>query len=149
MRENTNVYAVTGDLGRGGFDPIIEQFPNRYINGGAAEMACLGLSIGLALEGKIVFFYSITPFLIYRPIELIRNYLNHEEIPVKLIGSGRDQDYKLDGFSHDATNINLLFGKNKILNKIKTYYPESKSEMPDIMSDMMSNNLPCFLSLKR
>ena len=150
MRKNKSIYAITGDLGKGGFDIIAQEFPDRFINGGAAEQACLGMAIGLALEGKIPFFYSITPFLLYRPFELIRNYLVNEQIPVKLIGSGRDDDYKHDGPSHDATDINLLFGgKNKIFNKIKTYFPEDKSEIPDTVKEMIDNNLPSFLSLRR
>jgi transketolase C-terminal domain/subunit len=37
-----------------------------------------------------------------RPFEWIRNYLNHEQVPVKLVGGGRDKDYGYLGFSHWA-----------------------------------------------
>jgi transketolase len=56
--------------------------------------------------------YSITPFVLYRPFEWIRNYLDHEKIPVKLVGGGRDKDYGYLGFSHwaeedDASNVSI------------------------------------------
>src|SRR4030042_6614103 len=92
MCENPNVFVVTADLGFGMFDKIRRDFPERFINTNAAETAATGLAVGLALEDKVPFLYSITPFLIYRPFELIRNYINYENIPVKLIGSGRDFD---------------------------------------------------------
>ena len=40
----------------------------------------MGMATGLALENKIPVVYSITPFIIYRPFEFIRNYLDHEKI---------------------------------------------------------------------
>jgi transketolase C-terminal domain/subunit len=53
----------------------------------------MGTAVGMAMEGKIPIVYSITPFAIYRPFELIRNYLSHEQIPVKIVGGGRDKQY--------------------------------------------------------
>lgn len=149
MKTNDKVYLVCGDLGYKVFDNHFKDFPERTVNTGASEMGALAMSIGLALDGKIPFFYSITTFLIYRPFELIRNYLVHEQIPVKLVGSGRDKDYAHDGVSHWSTDINLLFGKNKILKKIQTYFPETKEEVPQMTSEMVSNNKPSFISLQR
>ena len=41
---------------------------------------------------------------------IIRNYVNYEKIPVKLIGSGRDRDYEHDGISHWSDDAYKLFG---------------------------------------
>ena len=158
MLENENIYLLTGDLGYGMFDIIRNTYPDRFINCGAAEQAMMGIAVGLALEGKIPFCYSITTFLLYRPFETIRNYINHEQIPVRLIGSGRDKDYAHDGFSHwseDAYglftphNTDPLFVKAGIFNKIYHYWPDTKEEIPDIVSDMIKSDKPSFLSLRR
>src|SRR6266480_298784 len=87
MKKNINIYVIVNDLGYRMWDKIREDFPNRFINVGAAEQTLIGVGIGLALNGKIPIVYSITTFLLYRPFETIRNYLNYEKIPVKLIGS--------------------------------------------------------------
>src|SRR3989344_3555766 len=100
MLKNKNIWVVTGDLGYGMWDRIRDDFPDRYLNVGASEQAMMGIAIGLALEGKIPFTYSITTFLLYRPFETIRNYINYEKIPVKLVGAGRDKNYLHDGISH-------------------------------------------------
>ena len=77
MAVNPDIYLVTGDLGYGLWDKIRLDFSNRFYNVGSAEQLMMGSAVGLAMEGKIPVVYSITPFLLYRPFELIRNYLNH------------------------------------------------------------------------
>src|SRR5690349_11965372 len=99
MSQNENIWLLTGDLGFGMFDTIKSAFADRYVNVGASEQALVGIGAGLALKGKIPVVYSITPFLLYRPFETIRNYINQDQIPLKMIGSGRDRDYSHDGFS--------------------------------------------------
>ena len=77
MKINNDIYALTGDLGYGGFDKIRDEFSDRFINCGAAETAMMDIACGMAIEGKIPFVYSITTFLVYRPFEVLRTYINH------------------------------------------------------------------------
>ena len=85
MKKNEDIHLITGDLGYGLWDKIRDDFPTRFHNVGSSEMVMMGMGIGLAMEGKIPYVYSITPFAIYRPFEMIRNYLDHEGIPVNII----------------------------------------------------------------
>jgi transketolase len=146
MEGNENIFAITGDLGYGGFDFIQKDFPERFINCGAAEFAMVGISAGLALEGKIPFVYSITPFLLYRPFEMLRTYINHEKIPIKLVGSGRDKDYAHDGYSHHAEDAKAVLDT---LPNIVQMWPETKEEIPSLVQQMITNQEPTFISLKR
>ena len=146
MMKNDNIYLLTGDLGYGVFDIIRDNFPDRFINCGAAEQAMMGIAVGLALEGKIPFVYSITTFLLYRPFETIRNYVNHEQIPVRLIGSGRDRDYEHDGFSHWSEDA---FGILSDFPDIQVHWPIKKEAIPGIVKEMIETNKPAFLSLRR
>jgi len=63
-------------------DKIREDYPQRFLNTGAIRQAMMGIAVGLALEGKIPFVYTNLPFLLYRPFETLRNYVDHERIPV-------------------------------------------------------------------
>lgn len=146
MQNNKDIILLTGDLGYGMFDSIRKDLPGQFINTGAAEQAMMGIAVGLALEGKIPFVYSITPFLIYRAFETIRTYINHESIPVKLVGSGRDKDYIHDGFSHDASDVKQILDT---LPNIKTYFPEEKEHIPALLDYMVKNKYPEFISLRR
>jgi transketolase len=146
MQKNKDIWLVVGDLGYKVFDAHFADFPERCINTGAAEQAMMGIGVGLALEGRIPVVYSITPFLLYRPFETIRNYINHESIPVKLIGSGRNSDYEHDGFSHfagDDKDVMQLFPN------IVTWWPIEKEMMVGAVAELVSNGKPTYLNLKR
>ena len=100
MALNENVVLITADLGYGLWDKIKIDYPDRFYNTMSCEQLMLGMAVGLAMEGKLPVCYSITPFLLLRPFEWIRNYLQNEEVIVKLVGGGRDRDYGYLGSSH-------------------------------------------------
>lgn len=146
MAENKNIWVVTGDLGYKMWDQIRLDYPDRFINVKAAEQTMIGVGIGLALRGQIPFVYSITPFLLYRPFESIRNYVNHEKIPVKLVAAGRDRDYQHDGFSHWAEEDKKIMA---ILNNIKAEWPETNEELPALLAAMIRQESPYYINLKK
>jgi len=119
MTENENVILLTADLGYGLFDKIRKDFPSRFYNVGASEQLMIGIGDGLTYTGKIPVCYSITPFLLYRPFEMIRNYVNHEKAPVKLIGGGRNKDYAHDGFTHHADDDTAIMSNFKNITFVK------------------------------
>tara|TARA_Y100001963_G_C6750152_1_gene433762 strand:- start:1002 stop:1472 length:471 start_codon:yes stop_codon:yes gene_type:complete len=144
MSYNDNIVLLTGDLGYGLWDRIKIDYPDRFYNVMSSEQLMVGAAVGLAMENLIPIVYSITPFVLYRPFELLRNYLDHENIPVKLVGGGRDKDYGYLGFSHWAEeDIEIL----STLPDIKLYKPENPTE--SIYQDFLYNCKPSYLNLKR
>ena len=144
MKVNDKIFVVTGDLGFGQFDKIRDQFPNRFINVGAAEQAALGVAVGLALEGKIPFVYTITSFYL-RAAETLSLYVSGEQVPVRLVGGGRDGDYAHDGPSHHAGVVQSFITHLDI----KEYYPEDKEDVPALVDKMVNSDKPSFISLRR
>mgnify|MGYP003668120597 CR=1 FL=1 len=112
----------------------------------SSEQLMLGAASGMAMEGKIPFVYSITPFLLYRPFEFIRNYLDHEQIPVKLIGGGRDRDYGKLGFTHWAEDDRRIMD---CFDNIDVYHPEQEQELRGILDILVENDKPSYLNLVR
>lgn len=145
MRKYPSIWFLTGDLGFGGSDKIEKEFPERYINCGASEFSMMGIAAGLAMTGKIPFVYSITPFLLYRPYEFLRNY-THEHIPIKLAGSGRDKDYHQEGWSHDASDAKAVLDT---LHDLKSLFPETVEDMKKGVKEMITVDEPYFISLKK
>lgn len=143
---DTRIVVLTGDLGYKMWDDIRVDYPNRFINCGASEQAMLDMAVGLAQSGKIPFVYSITPFLLYRPFETLRTYINQENVNVKLVGSGRDKDYAHDGFSHDASDAKQILDT---LPHILQLWPQSKEEIPALVKFMVQHEGPQFISLSR
>ena len=145
MTENEKIILVTADLGYGMWDKIRDTFPQRFINTGAAEQTAIGIAIGMARSGLIPVVYSITPFLLYRPFELIRNYINHEKIPVKLIGGGRDKDYEHDGFSHWAEDDREIMN---CFRNIRSYWPDTPERLLSL-TNRIDEDYPMYINLKR
>lgn len=108
MAEDEDIILLVGDLGYLMFDAIRRDYPDRFFNVGAAEHTMMAMAVGLAMRGKKPVVYSITPFVLFRAMEVIRNYVDHESIPVVIVGSGRDDDYKDGGFSHYAGDHDIL-----------------------------------------
>lgn len=144
MKKDDSIYLLTGDLGYKMFDKIKEDFPKRFINCGASEQAMLGIAVGLAQEGKKPFVYTITSFFL-RAAETISLYLDHEGAAVRLVGSGRDADYRHDGISHDATKAQDFITSCHFME----YYPENLEQLPNMVESMVKKDEPSFLSLRR
>ena len=104
MKQDKDIILITADLGFGMLDKIKNELPDQFYNVGAAEQVMMDMAVGLSMEGKHVIIYTITPFLLFRTFESIRNYIDHEKWPVIMVGSGRGQDYKDAGFSHEASD---------------------------------------------
>ena len=144
MKKNDKIYFITADIGYGIIDKIMNDFPNRSKNIGSSEQLMIGIAIGLYYEGFIPICYTITPFLIYRPFEMIRNYVNHENIPIKLVGTGRNKDYTYLGFTHWAEDdIEILMPLKNIIK----YKPDILNK--DLLNEFLYNDKPSYLNLNR
>ena len=144
MSQNSQLYLITGDLGYGILDDIRKDFPDRFVNVGSCEQLMIGVAVGLANSGYIPICYSITPFLLYRPFEMIRNYINHENLNIKLVGSGRDKDYAHDGFTHFAEDdIKIM----KCFENITLYKPNQLTD--SIFNTFIDSTRPVYLNLRR
>jgi transketolase len=144
MKKNDKIFLLTGDLGFGILDKIRDTFPNRFKNVGCREQLMIGIAIGLSYEGFIPVCYSITPFTLYRPFEMIRNYIHYESVPVKLVGTGRDRDYLTLGNTHWAEDdLDIL----KPLTNIITFKPSELSY--EIVTEFLYSDKPAYLNLKR
>jgi transketolase len=146
MRQHPEIVLISVDLGYIMFNPIRDDMPKQFINTLASEQSALDIAVGLALSGKIPVVYSITPFLIFRAMETIRTYIDHENIPVKLVGGGRDMNYQADGFSHFAHDVRDhmdLFGN------IVQFWPVTKELVGINLEYMLFNDRPSFMSLER
>ena len=98
-----NITLITGDLGFGVLDEFRRRFPGQFINAGVAEQNMTGLATGMALEGRIVFTYSIGNFSTLRCLEQIRNDACYHKANVKILSIGGGFSYGSLGISHHAT----------------------------------------------
>lgn len=143
MSINEDISLFTADLGYRLFD--LFNGNDNFYNLGSSEQFMIGAAAGFALEGKIPVCYSITPFLLYRPFEFIRNFMHYEGLPIKLVGGGRDRDYGNLGFTHWAEQDSEILSHFNI----EVFKPESEKEVSDLFKEFIYNDKPSYLNLKK
>jgi transketolase len=146
MSVNPKIRVITADLGFGILDHIRNAYPDRFYNVGAAEQLMIGAAIGMAEEGLIPVCYSMSSFLLYRPFEFLRNYVNYENVNIKLLGSGRDKDYSHDGISHWAHDDRKVL---EALPNIESYRPLHLAELERNFATWINSSSPAYLNLTR
>jgi transketolase len=108
-RKNDKILLLVGDLGFSVVEPFEKEFPNRYINVGICEQNMAGIAGGLAMNGYIVYCYSIGNFPTLRCIEQIRNDIVYYKSNVRIVSVGAGYAYGSQGVSHHATeDIGML-----------------------------------------
>jgi len=146
MSVNDRIRVVTADLGFGILDNIRNAYPDRFYNVGAAEQLMVGVAIGMAEEGLTPVCYSMSSFLLYRPFEFLRNYVNYEQVNVKLLGSGRDKDYSHDGITHWAHDDEEVLAS---LPNIEVYKPQDLADLATDFNQWINSTGPGYLNLMR
>jgi transketolase len=146
MSVNNRIRVVTADLGFGILDHIRNAYPDRFYNVGAAEQLMIGVAVGMAENGLIPVCYSMSSFLLYRPFEFLRNYVDYEHVNIKLLGSGRDKDYSHDGISHWAHDDEKVL---QALPNIEVYKPGSLEELDMNFDQWINSTKPGYFNLMR
>ena len=87
-REHSEVVALTADLMLShqlkGFR---DTYPDRFFNVGIAEANMMGISAGLALDGKVPFATTFAAFASMRAHEQVRTDIAYPNLPVKIVGT--------------------------------------------------------------
>jgi transketolase len=138
------IFLLTGDLGFSVLEKFKDKFPERFFDMGVAEQNMIGVAAGLALSGKIVFVYSIVPFLTMRCFEQIRNDLCYQNLNVKLVGVGEGLSYGSAGSTHHSIcDIAIM----RALPNMKVFAPGDPFETDQIIKIANSSKGPAYIRL--
>lgn len=80
--KDERVWLLTPDIGWGckGFQ---KKHPDRFIDTGISEQCVVGISAGLAYEGKVPFIIGMMPFMSMRALEQVRTDVCYPNLPVR------------------------------------------------------------------
>ncbi len=101
--KNEKIFLIVGDLGYNVVEVFEKKFPKRFLNAGIAEQNMIGVASGLAMQGYVVYVYSIGNFPTLRCIEQIRNDVAYHNLNVRIVSVGAGYAYGSLGASHHAT----------------------------------------------
>jgi len=101
--KDPRVCLIVGDLGYSVIEEFANKHPDQFVNAGVAEQNMIGLAVGMALSGKVVFTYSIGNFGTLRCLEQIRNDVCYHRANVKVVAVGGGLAYGNLGVTHHAS----------------------------------------------
>lgn len=102
IKKNKNIFVVAADISPSGAMAKFQKSNKNFINVGVAEQNMIGVCAGLAMSGKKVFAYTIAPFSIYRPFEMVRDDICYQNLPITVVGMGAGTIYANLGGTHTA-----------------------------------------------
>src|SRR5215469_18409218 len=102
-KNDPRIFFVGSDLGIGTLKQFKAEMPERFFMEGVSEANLIGMSAGLALEGKIVYANTIATFITRRCFEQVCLDLCLHNLKVRLIGNGGGLVYAPLGPTHLAT----------------------------------------------
>lgn len=132
--EDEKVILIIGDVGFSFLEPFIARFPRQFLNAGIAEQNMMGVAAGLALEKWKPYVYTMSNFILLRPLEQVRNDICYPNANVKLFGVKGGASYKFLGMSHNLAEGEEK-GMLKFLPNINSYFPETEDDLIDKMSN--------------
>ena len=140
------IILVTGDLGFGVLDELERRFPKQYLNAGVAEQNMTAVATGMALEGHVVFTYSIGNFPTLRCLEQLRNDTFYHDANVKVVSVGGGFSYGQLGMSHHATeDLSIM----RALPGVTVCVPGSAYETSCLLDALVAMPGPAYLRLER
>ena len=101
-RRDRNVVLLSNDFGAPSLDKFRRDLPGQFVHMGVAEQNMVNVAAGLAMAGKIVYMYSISPFLPLRCYEQIRVHLCFKGLHVTGVGVGAGFAYDKSGPTHHS-----------------------------------------------
>lgn len=142
--KDRNIIFITGDLGHAFAEKYQENIPSQYINSGLAEQNMVGVAAGLALSGKKVFTFSITPFALMRCFEQIRIDVCYQNLDVTIIGVGAGFAYNTSSCTHFGTEDIAIM---RALPNMKIYCPCHPLEARFMAEKVLKVGGPTYLRL--
>lgn len=144
--QNDRIMLVTGDLGFGVLDEFRKRLPAQFINAGVAEQNMTAIATGLAIDGHIVFTYSIGNFPTFRCLEQIRNDACYHNANVKIVSIGGGFSYGSLGPSHHATEDLAVM---RSLPNMTVVSPCDHWEVAEATEAIVNTPGTCFLRLDK
>jgi transketolase len=143
-RNDSRVFFAGSDLGLGTLKQFKAEMPERYFMEGVSEANLIGMSAGLALEGKIVYANTIATFITRRCFEQVCLDLCLHNVNVRLIGNGGGLVYAPLGPTHLATeDIAIL----RALPRMTIIAPADATEMRRMMPLTVDHSGPIYIRL--
>lgn len=144
--KDSSVILLIGDVGFSFLEDFKEKFPKQFLNCGIAEQNMMSMASGMAIEGLKPYVYTMSNFILLRPLEQLRNDICYTNANIKLFGVKGGASYKFLGMSH-----NLADGEEdailSTLPNLTSYFPKLEKETKELMEAEYNRQGPAYFSI--
>ena len=101
-RGDRNVVFVSNDFGAPALDRFRLELPQQFVHIGIAEANLINVGAGLAMAGKNVYVYSISPFVPMRCFEQMKMHMGFRKLQINAVVVGAGFSYDKSGPTHHS-----------------------------------------------
>ena len=145
-KKNRKIFFITADHGAWAIENLKNILKDRFINIGISEQNMVSVAAGLALQGKKVFIFSITPFVTQRCYEQIKMDICHSKLPVTIIGNGSSLTYAFHGTSHQAVEDIAIM---RVLPNLNIFHPFDNLSAKQSVKYCLKSKTPNYVKLDK
>lgn len=141
MDKDERVVVLLGDIGVFGFRDVMAKYPTRCYNIGILEQAMVSMAAGLSMAGLIPIVHTISPFLVARAYEQIRDDFGFQKLVGTFVGVDVYTTSPNLGLTHSCPEDTQLMSHVPGMN---TFTPESASEFDSLLKNHYGDSLNYF-----
>jgi transketolase len=141
MKKDKRIVVLLGDIGVFAFKDCFKDFPERTFNVGILEQSMVSMAAGLAMAGFIPIVHTISPFLVARAYEQIRDDFGFQRLRGTFVGVDVYTTNPNLGMTHSCHEDIILMSK---VVWMKTFIPETAAEFEKLLLENYDNSLNYF-----
>jgi transketolase len=144
MEYDQRLVVVLAEISYSLFNKNNVAFAKRILNLGIMEQTMVSVAAGIAMEGLIPVVHSITPFLVERPFEQIKDDFCYQQLGGNFISTGASYDYSTEGMTHHGSgDVQIL----RSLPGMQIVVPGTPGEFDALFREVYANGSPTYYRL--
>ncbi len=144
MANDERLVVVLAEISYSLFNKNTTEFAERILNLGIMEQTMVSVAAGIAMEGFIPVIHSITPFLVERPFEQIKDDFCYQQLGGNFISTGASYDYSTEGMTHHGPgDVQIL----RSLPGMQIVVPGTPGEFDTLFRASYANGSPTYYRL--
>ena len=144
MEYDKRLVVVLAEISYSLFNKNNVAFAKRILNLGIMEQTMVSVAAGIAMEGLIPVVHSITPFLVERPFEQLKDDFCYQQLGGNFISTGASYDYSEEGMTHHGSgDVQIL----RSLPGMQIVVPGTPGEFDALFREVYANGSPTYYRL--
>jgi transketolase len=129
---------MLGDIGVYGFREELKNLSTRAYNIGILEQSTISVAAGMSRSGLIPFIHTISPFMVERALEQIKDDFGYQNLNGNFVSIGNSYDFAALGCTHHCPgDVQVLSS----IPNIKIFAPGTSSEFDYLLNKNYQNGI--------